>query len=128
MLDDASLCLSIGQRLGHFFADLHSKSALEAVEKTMGNDTELVRFKNESMKDVVRDAAVAPLKGYLDRFDILDSAELSRVVYEDFERGTELDGERAFNIGDPWPGDVLIEQRERTDKVHVAEGPDAKVR
>ncbi|KAK2879540.1 hypothetical protein FQN49_000780 [Arthroderma sp. PD_2] len=108
LLEDNHLCLSIGEKLGQFFADLHSQETLDLIE-SCGNDPKLIRFENESSKEVVREAAVLTIRRYLRQFNCVESNELSRIVEEDFEREEGLNGERCFNVGDLWTGGILIE-------------------
>ncbi|PGH17960.1 hypothetical protein AJ79_00859 [Helicocarpus griseus UAMH5409] len=106
MLSDETFWRSSGRKPGHFFADLHSSSTIQAITQYVGAD-DLPNFKNPSMIDMVRDAAVSTIKGYLDRHGITDSLHLSRVVEQDYERGIS-DEERCFIVGDLWPGGILI--------------------
>ncbi|GBF66548.1 hypothetical protein TMEN_9268 [Trichophyton mentagrophytes] len=107
-LEDRSLCLSIGERFGQFFAILHAKGTLNLI-KSYGCDPNLARFENNSMRQIVRDAAVSTMRQYLVQFNCIEAEKLSHAIEEDFERQEEWDGERCFSIGDLWPGGILIE-------------------
>ncbi|EFR03082.1 hypothetical protein MGYG_06079 [Nannizzia gypsea CBS 118893] len=107
-LEDCSLCLSIGEEFGHFFASIHSRKTLDLI-KSYGCDPKLTQFENGSMKEVVREAAVSTMRQHLVQFDCSEAEKLSQAVEEDFERLEVWDGEQCFNVGDLWPGGVLIE-------------------
>jgi hypothetical protein len=109
LFSNEPFCRSIGRRLGNFLADLHSKSTLDAVIRCRSGNGEdgLTSFQNSNLKEVVRDAAVLPIKGYLDKFNVPDAEKLYRIVQQDFER-EYVDGERCFIVGDLWPGGILI--------------------
>ncbi|DAA79707.1 TPA_exp: Uncharacterized protein A8136_0480 [Trichophyton benhamiae CBS 112371] len=107
-LEDRSLCLSAGAKFGQFFAILHDKGTLNSI-KSYGCDPNLARFKNNSMREVVRDAAVSTMRRYLVQFNCVEAEKLSHAIEEDFERQEEWDGERCFSVGDLWPGGILIE-------------------
>ncbi|KAM5432822.1 hypothetical protein McanMca71_003785 [Microsporum canis] len=108
ILEDHHLCLSIGKTFGQFFADLHAEGTLNLI-KPHGTDPKLTRFDNSSMKEVVRRAAVSTMKPYLGQFNCADAEKLGQVVEEDFDREAVWDGEQCFNVGDLWPGGILIE-------------------
>ncbi|KAK2810849.1 hypothetical protein FQN50_002672 [Emmonsiellopsis sp. PD_5] len=115
ILSNETLWRSIGQRLGQFFADLHSKSALEAIMTSAGSH-DLPDFQNPSMVDMVRDAAVSTMRKYLPKHGIHDFVNLSQIVEEDYERGIS-DDERCFIVGDLWPGGILVEDLEASSSV-----------
>ncbi|EEQ33073.1 conserved hypothetical protein [Microsporum canis CBS 113480] len=96
------------QTFGQFFADLHAEGTLNLI-KPHGTDPKLTRFDNSSMKEVVRRAAVSTMKPYLGQFNCADAEKLGQVVEEDFDREAVWDGEQCFNVGDLWPGGILIE-------------------
>lgn len=107
-LEDCSLCLSTGEKFGQFLAILHAKGTLNSI-KSYGCDPNFARFENNSMREVVRDAAVSTVRRYLAQFNCEEAEKLSHVIEEDFERQEEWDGERCFSVGDLWPGGILIE-------------------
>ncbi|KAK2806845.1 hypothetical protein FQN51_005645 [Onygenales sp. PD_10] len=114
-LSNETLWHSIGQRLGHFFADLHSKSTLEAIMTSAGSH-DLPNFRNPSMADMFRDAAVSTMRKYLAKHGIRDFVNLSQIVEEDYERGIS-DEERCFIVGDLWPGGILVGDLEASTSV-----------
>ncbi|KAF3484094.1 uncharacterized protein GIQ15_03418 [Arthroderma uncinatum] len=107
LLENHKLCLCIGEKLGEFFADFHAEETLNSI-KSYGNDPTMTWFENGSMKEVVREAAVSTIRRYLCQFNCVESEELSKIVEEDFERQEVFDGEQCFNVGDLWPGGILI--------------------
>ncbi|KAK2793242.1 hypothetical protein FQN52_001890 [Onygenales sp. PD_12] len=114
-LPNETLWRSIGQRLGHFFADLHSKSTLKAIMTSAGSH-DLLDFRNPSMVDMVRDAGVSTTRKYLAKHGIRDFVNLSQIVEEDYERGIS-DEERCFIVGDLWPGGILVGDLEASTSV-----------
>lgn len=79
--DELSSYHEIGDRLGCFLTGLHSTHSLQAIEsKAVQN------LPNPEMKDVVYEAAVAPIEGYLRQLGIPDTSQLYRRVELDFLR------------------------------------------
>ena len=73
-------------------------------------------LRNLDMKNVVYEAAVAPIEGYLRQLDIPDASELYRRIELDFLRESSSE-EQAFVVGDLWPGGVLLGNSDGPDKV-----------
>ncbi|KAK4234202.1 kinase-like domain-containing protein [Achaetomium macrosporum] len=110
---------TIGARLGTFFASLHSASTLAAIQGQGPNDIEAVRVLDKSLtRQVVRDAAVAPILARLQDPGGLDAAAAERLyarAVADYERGPihgpgQLE-ECCLSMGDFHPGSVLGKQK-----------------
>lgn len=109
--DELSSYHEIGDRLGCFFAGLHSTHSLQAIgSKAVQN------LRNPDMRDAVYKVAVAPIQGYLRQLDIPDASQFYRRVELDFLREDSAE-EQAFVVGDLWPGGVLLGNSDGPDKV-----------
>ena len=96
----------MGQRLGCFFAALHSRSVYEAVDLHRHEE-----FESNAVvsRDLVFDLTISPLEGYLQQYDHKDAGELARRVHEDFNQ--PLDATlKSFVLGDSWTGSVLLDR------------------
>ena len=92
----------LGTRLGGFLAHLHSSSTLEMLgHKRLGY------FDNHSVKDVIYDNVVVPIRGRLDDFGISDAERLYDCIVRDHLRPDEA-WEQNFILGDLWTGSVLL--------------------
>lgn len=101
----------IGDRLGCFFAGLHSTHSLQAIGfKAVQN------LRVPDVENVVYELSVAPLERYLRQLGIPDGSQLYRRVELDFLRENSTE-EQAFVVGDLWPGGVLLGNSDGPDKV-----------
>lgn len=109
--DETNRYHGIGDRLGCFFAGLHSTQSLQAIgSKAVQN------LRVPDMENIVYEIAVAPLERYLRQFGIPDASQLYRRVELDFLRENSAE-EQAFVVGDLWPGGVLLGDSDGPDKV-----------
>lgn len=103
---DHQLFKELGQRLGKFFAGLHSAETKEQVLSKYSKD----HYDNPDMRHGVLEHAIKPVADYLKLFSDLLSAEeaehLRSIIVEDFQR-KNLEEEQSFVIGDCWPGAIL---------------------
>ncbi|KAI9884337.1 MAG: hypothetical protein M1823_003876 [Watsoniomyces obsoletus] len=97
-----SFCQHLGSTLGNFFADLHSPRTLNIL-----GPEEISKFHNPDKRDFILKEAVAPIEGILKTYGVPDAAELCQSIKADFERETS-DQEKAFVLGDLWPGGILL--------------------
>jgi hypothetical protein len=115
-----SFYMTIGQKIGSFFARLHSSTALAQV---IGSPDRGEKFLyNPKTKEVVYEFAIKPVEVLLASFpDILD-ATTSRILYQriedDFLRQT-LAEELALALGDCWTGAILVDVNENNPTVGV---------
>lgn len=111
LCDETTLYHGIGDRLGCFFAGLHSTHSLQAI-----GSKGLQNLRNPGIENVVYELSVAPLERYLRQLSIPDASQLYRRVEIDFLRENSTE-EQAFVVGDLWPGGVLLGNLDGPDKV-----------
>lgn len=100
--NDQYASLILAQRIGQFFAELHSPSARQLVRTaTSGN------LENAFTKDLVLQSAVMTIKEYLTRFKIPNAQMLFPRVLADYQR-VNMPEEQCFILGDFTPGSVLL--------------------
>jgi hypothetical protein len=99
---------SIGDRLGTFFATLHSRTTYTKILW----QHRIEHFQIPAIKEIVLNHAIKPVRDQLKLFPellSLDEADvITDLLVEDFQRDT-LDDERSFVLGDSWTGAVLVE-------------------
>jgi hypothetical protein len=115
-----SFYVTIGQKIGSFFARLHSSTTLAQV---VGSPDRGEKFLySPKTKEVVHEFAIKPVKALLDSFpDILDATRskiLHRRIEDDFLRQT-LGEELALALGDCWTGAILVDVSEHNPTVGV---------
>lgn len=97
----------LGERLGSFFAVLHSPQVLDEARSMLISDSEL---QNPSAREVIVDGAIMPVRGHLGRFPNLISFsevdQLLTALTEDFWRSNEA-SEESLVLGDCWTGAIL---------------------
>ena len=98
-------CRRIGARVGEFFAKLRSPESLRQVRSATPDGLE-----NHLIKDLILQAAVMPVKGYLARYEIPNAQELFSRVFAEYQRVTSP-AELRFVLGDFTPGTVLTAAR-----------------
>src|SRR5256885_962694 len=98
----------IGERIGSFFARLHSSRTLAQVTGPDGRGEEFLY--NPKAREVVHEFAIRPIKALLDSFpDMFENTKpdvLFQRIEADFLRQT-LGDELALAIGDCWTGAIL---------------------
>jgi hypothetical protein len=99
----------VGRKIGSFFARLHSLSSISCIINSPHHGAEFLS--NPTMRDVVLDQAIRPLKVQLELFpQILSASEaknLYRRVEDNFMRSPQMN-ERAMVLGDCWTGAILV--------------------
>lgn len=104
-----ALGLSIGQKVGSFFARLHQPQNAGMIKAPPYEDVDFLR--HDAMSQLVLEEAIKPVEGQLGQFPHLASqAEISAVyqrVEENFTRKTE-DDETVITLGDCWTGALLV--------------------
>ena len=100
---------NLGQRLGNFFADLHSPRTLAEARmllSEMGKD-----LSNPAARDIVLEGAIKPVGDQLKRFpDLVDADEAARlfgILVDDFRRENNQE-EESLVLGDCWTGAILV--------------------
>lgn len=93
----------IGERLGEFFARLHSLPMYHLVNKSC---PESFVDHGISSRELIYKMMIAPIEGYLRQFAVSDASELSRRAMADFQQADD-DAVRSFVLGDCWPGAIL---------------------
>jgi tRNA A-37 threonylcarbamoyl transferase component Bud32 len=93
----------LGTRLGGFMAELHSPSTLERLGHKRGK-----YFDNPSIRGVIYDNMVVPIRRRLADFGISDAEVLYERIAQDHLRPLEF-WEQNFMLGDLWTGSVLLD-------------------
>lgn len=98
----------LGDRLGSFFALLHSPQTLNDVRSLIDSDAELA---NPFAHQVVLEGAIKPVGNYLRRYPQLISADevdqILTALVQDFSRPNKPQ-EESLVLGDCWTGAVLV--------------------
>ena len=101
---------SIGSRLGHFFALVHSSKSLERLQLSSRYSASFLE--NPGMQDVVFSEAFEPIKDHLLKFpDLLgkdEADQLYQCICENFWRDTPP-GQQSICLGDCWTASIMIE-------------------
>jgi hypothetical protein len=99
----------IGRKIGSFFAQLHSLSSLSCIINSPHHGTEFLS--NPTMRDIVLDQAIRPLKAQLELFPQILSTSEAKTLYQrvedNFVRSPPMN-ERAVVLGDCWTGAILV--------------------
>jgi Phosphotransferase enzyme family len=93
-----------GQRVGTFFAALHSKGSFNRVQGSLA----AINLTHSLTNELVLDAAVRPILERLQRYAILDAEELYRRVLEDYTEPQDDYG-LVMTLGDFHPGSILVQ-------------------
>ena len=93
----------IGERLGEFFARLHSLPMYHLIKKLC---PESFIDHGIDSRELIYRMMVLPMEGYLRQFAYSDASELSRRAMVDFQQADD-DAVRSFVLGDSWPGAIL---------------------
>lgn len=99
----------VGRKIGSFFARLHSPYSLSCIINSPRHGTEFLS--NPTMRDIVLDHAIRPLKAQLELFPRILSASEAKILYQrvedNFVRSPPMK-ERAMVLGDCWTGAILV--------------------
>lgn len=104
--------LSIGEKVGSFFASLHQPQNVVMMHDAPYHDPDFL--KQDGMLEMILEAAIRPVKEQLSLFPNLFPPSVVSTVYQhiedDFTRKTEED-ERVIALGDCWTGALLVNLR-----------------
>jgi Phosphotransferase enzyme family len=93
---------SIATELGSFLADFHLSTAYPPCASLRQ------KFKNEDAMDVVLSAAVEPVLGILQDYDIPDAQALYDYVVSEFNDARQDTQSHILCMGDLWTGSILV--------------------
>jgi hypothetical protein len=112
----------VGRKIGSFFARLHSTSSLSCLVNSPHHGIEFLS--NPTMRDMIFDHAIRPLKAQLELFPQILSASEAKTLYQrvedDFVRSPPMN-EKAMVLGDCWTGAILVGMIEDDPTVGVVD-------
>ena len=93
----------VGTNLGNFLADLH-------LSTTQQNRAYLAtQFKNDDMQRVIYTQVVQSVIEILNVYKVPDANQVYEVIDKEFQTVQQFH-EKVFNLGDLWPGSILVSQ------------------
>ena len=109
----------VGRKIGSFFARLHSPSSFSCLN-SLHHGIEFLS--NPTMRDIILDHAIRPLKAQLELFPQILSASEAKTLYQrvedNFVRSLPMN-EKAMVLGDFWTGAILVGMTEDDPTVGV---------
>lgn len=95
----------MGEDLGTFLADFHLATTSQYREYLS------TQFKNDDLHEVIYAQVIQPVLGILTEYDIPNAEHIYEIIEREFHDVQQFT-QKVLNLGDLWPGSILVAQNE----------------